>query len=273
MVRRATEGNDQIIGSELRDTIDGLGGDDRIFGREDNDRLSGGPGSDSIRGYDGNDSIFAGNDQSDDLNRLFGDDGNDRITGSLGRDSIFGGTGNDDLFGRENDDFVNGQAGRDFLVGGKGNDFVNGGSGNDILQGNGQFDDGEGQIDVLSGNGDGVDNGESDRDEFRLGTFNRVFYDDGIANTRGDEDVAVITDFDDGKDVIRLSGRVDYRFENVDGRGAGEGVGIFVDNSGGTVDELIGIVENVEISQLSSSKKIPVCSRFNFKLNSIKEKY
>lgn len=250
MSRKPSPGNDRIRGSELADTIDALAGNDAIFGRGGDDNLSGGVGSDSIRGGEGNDTIFAGEDSSDDLNQLFGDNGRDSITGSLGLDSIFGGADRDILSGGGNTDFIEGQDGSDRLMGGTGDDVLIGGNGDDTLIGVGEDDDGKGQIDVLIGFNT-FSNGESDRDLFVLGDRERVFYDDGNSNTQGEADFAVIQDFVDRQDAIQLNKDVDYRLENVDVRGAGKGVGIFVDNSGSTADELIGVVEDGDISQLT----------------------
>ena len=174
----------------------------------------------------------------------------------MGIDNLFGGEGNDLLRGEENDDGLVGEDGNDFLRGGEGNDLLTGGNGDDRLEGADFFfaEDGKGQIDNLTG-GKG-------KDVFVLGNFNgflpgRALYDDGDASSRGTDDFAVINDFTDGEDRIQLTGRFDYRLEEVDVRGF-TGVGIFIDNSGSTADELIGIVSDkitgVDISQLQISK-------------------
>lgn len=252
---RITEGDDRIFGDKIgsndnfNDTIDALGGNDSIFGLGGDDDLSGGEGNDSIRGGAGADHIFAGNDKINNFNRLFGDEGNDRITGSLGRDSLFGGADRDQLFGRENSDFLDGGDGSDRLFGGTGNDVVVGGSGGDFIQGTDQIvGAGRGEIDILSGF-----EAVSSRDTFVLGNSSRVFYDDGNDSTQGNNDLGVIEGFEDGSDRIQLHGRVDYRLENVSNLpGSGfSGVGVFVDNPGSNADELIGVIKNVDISQLS----------------------
>jgi Ca2+-binding RTX toxin-like protein len=247
MARRPSPGNDFIRGTNGADEIDALAGNDSVFGLGGDDDLSGGIGNDSIRGGDGADDIFAGNDLSDNFNRLFGDNGSDRITGSLGRDSVFGGADDDFLFGKENVDFLDGGDGNDVLFGGTGNDVVVGGNGSDLIQGTDQVGNGRGEKDILDGSESG-----GGRDTFILGNSSTVFYDDGIASSRGTNDFAEIEDFTDGKDSIQLNGRVNYRLENTR-IGFANGVGIFVDNSGSTADELIGIVEDVNISQLSIS--------------------
>ncbi|MBL0373030.1 endo alpha-1,4 polygalactosaminidase [Rhizobium sp. KVB221] len=70
---KPSERVDNLRGSNLAETVDGLGGNDRIDGRDGNDRLFGGAGDD----------------------RLLGGDGNDRLNGGLGKDRLTGGAGAD----------------------------------------------------------------------------------------------------------------------------------------------------------------------------------
>ena len=257
---RITEGNDRVFGDKIgsndnfNDNIDALGGNDSIFGLGGDDTLSGGAGNDSIRGGAGDDTIRGGNDSSNNFNRLFGDDGDDFIVGSVGLDSLFGGAGRDLLLGNDNNDFLVGGDGNDNMFGGEGNDVVVGENGDDFIQGTDIVnDDGKGQIDILYGFL-GFSNGESDRDTFVLGNQIRVFYDDGNSSTMGTDDFAVIKDFTDGQDQIQLNADVSYRLGNVSNLpGSGfSGVGVFVDNNGSS-DELIGVVQGANISQLSIS--------------------
>ncbi len=70
---KGTGGSDVLDGSEVRDTIYGLGGDDVVVGRGGSDILKGGPNQD----------------------RVYGGEGNDRVRGALGTDEVFGGPGDD----------------------------------------------------------------------------------------------------------------------------------------------------------------------------------
>lgn len=75
-------GNDVVLGSTGRDTIDGGIGNDTLFGNDGDDRLSGASGNDVLYGESGNDRLYAG----------------------TGSDSMFGGAGNDRLYVDPNDD-------------------------------------------------------------------------------------------------------------------------------------------------------------------------
>ncbi|OAB63328.1 hypothetical protein AY599_23210 [Leptolyngbya valderiana BDU 20041] len=155
------------------------------------DSLSGSPGIDAIVAGSGND--FLTDDESERI--LFGNTGNDTLDGAAGSDtiaagrdmdSVVGGAGNDFLFGNKGDDTLFGGDGADFLFGGQdadsligddGDDSLFGDRGNDILRG-GAGDD------VLTG-GEGFD-----RFDFAPG--------DGTNN--------IVTDFEDGVDIIGLVG-------------------------------------------------------------------
>ena len=92
-IREGGAGSDRLIGTALRDFIEGKGGNDLLYG-------------------------LGGNDVMD------GDAGNDRLYGGTGNDNMAGGNGNDQLYG---------QAGNDTLDGGAGSDLMNGGAGNDTF--------------------------------------------------------------------------------------------------------------------------------------------
>ena len=65
------------------------------------------------------------------VDHLFGYDGNDRLYGGGGNDALVGGTGNDYLDGGPANDTLNGQDGNDVLNGRAGDDAMAGGLGND----------------------------------------------------------------------------------------------------------------------------------------------
>jgi len=62
LVWGATDGSDEIFGTQGDDTIDGLGGDDALFGEEGNDTLIGGDGWDYLDGGPGGDTMIGGAD-------------------------------------------------------------------------------------------------------------------------------------------------------------------------------------------------------------------
>ena len=201
----AGDGDDKLAGGDGRDILDGNkgddiasggGGDDKIMGRSGNDRLNGGAGNDALWGGKGDDDL-AGTGGDDHLFGSFGNDrlsggsgddvlaaggGNDLLNGGYGNDTMGGGSGNDTLFGDQNDDLIDGGSGDDVLDGGNGSDDLRGGDGNDRL-------DGGGGRDLLRG-GSGAD------------TFVFSAAADSGVNGPGDR----IMDFEQGIDIIDLSG-------------------------------------------------------------------
>lgn len=93
--------------------------------------------------------------------------GRDQVNGMEGNDTINGGDDNDKLWGGDDNDVVNGDAGKDQLYGDAGDDILNGGTGNDQMTG------GVGADTFVFETGTGVD---------------------------------VVMDFEDGTDLIDLSG-------------------------------------------------------------------
>ncbi|MBE9039786.1 hypothetical protein IQ235_03130 [Oscillatoriales cyanobacterium LEGE 11467] len=170
------KGNDVIRGGFDDDTLAGQIGNDRIEGNEGNDVIFGNVGFDSIHGNTGNDSIYAG--QDDDVAK--GNAGRDTLIGDLGNDCLDGGADADLLFGNNGNDCLLGDSGNDLLYGGRDDDSLTGGLGNDILKG----DIGN---DLLTGSTGG------DRFDFRTGDGNDI-----------------ITDFQDGADIIGLSGGLTF---------------------------------------------------------------
>jgi Ca2+-binding RTX toxin-like protein len=203
-------GSDVMIGGGGRDKIIAGSGSSYLDGGDGNDQLFGSFGDDTAIGGNGNDVIFGdfGNDYLD------GGSGNDRMFGGFGDDLVFGGYGNDTLDGSVGSDVLSGGAGNDVLTGGTNGDpnkdaellfrdYVVGGSGNDILDG--FVGGGTIEIDNLIGGG-AVDanvnitlNPDGFRDTFVLGSSNGVYYAGG-----GDNDYALILDFEAGTDKLRL---------------------------------------------------------------------
>lgn len=186
-----------------------------------------------------NDDILKGTNKGEIIRALQGKDiidskgGNDFVYGGLGDDEIDGGRGNDNLAGNE---------GNDYLEAGRHNDILYGNEGDDLLVGvkakSGK--PGQGEMDVLVG-GDGAD-------IFILGDRSKVYYVDSDVNSGGEEDYALIKDFNLSQgDIIRLSGEIsDYTISGVTG-----GVGIYSTQFG--VDEMIAVVETDNISELNNS--------------------
>lgn len=168
-------GNNTINGSNVDDTIYGLGGNDHLNGRGGNDTIYGGTGDDDIEGNDGNDT-------------LYGEDGNDDISGGNGNDVLNGGAGADELFGDANDDTLYGGTGDDELHGGTGVDILDGGADDDTLwgdDGNDYLYGGAGRDRLFGGTGvDALDGGEGD-DELSGGTGN-----DSLSGGEGNDELS-----------------------------------------------------------------------------------
>lgn len=151
---------------------------DIIEGTEGNDTLSGGVGNDTIQGFAGHDI-------------LNGNEGNDLLYGYLGADSLFGETG---------DDFLSGGYGNDRLFGGEDNDTLNGNVGDDLLFG---------------GDGDDILQGGLGADRYAGGTGEDSFVFEKLTDsTQSNRDV--ITDFEQGTDVINLAGLSDQGIDGMD---------------------------------------------------------
>ncbi|NJK69288.1 MAG: hypothetical protein HC941_24670 [Microcoleus sp. SU_5_3] len=71
----ATEEDDEVLGTDLADTLNGLGGNDIINGVAGNDSLIAGAGNDGLDGGGGNDTLIGGL-------------GEDTLTGGLGSDTF-----------------------------------------------------------------------------------------------------------------------------------------------------------------------------------------
>ena len=104
--------NDSIIGGDMKDYIDGEGGDDVLDGGAGSDLITDQLGNDDINGGAGSDFIIdhSGND---DIN---GGDGDDRIFDWGGTDTISSGDGNDEISaGTSKSSHINGGDGFDSL--------------------------------------------------------------------------------------------------------------------------------------------------------------
>lgn len=87
-----TSGNDNIVGLDGDETIEGGGGNDILSGMGGNDKLDGGVGNDTLNGGTGEDA-------------LYGSTGDDILDGGADRDWLYGGDGNDTYrFGLDSDE-------------------------------------------------------------------------------------------------------------------------------------------------------------------------
>ncbi|MEZ0470990.1 beta strand repeat-containing protein [Luteimonas salinilitoris] len=110
-VVEGTAAGEQLLGTNDRDLIRGLGGDDTIFGFQGDDKLEGGDGNDYLSGGNGS---FSGS-------------GNDILIGGAGADTLVGEDGDDRLFGGAGDDTY-------YYASGSGSDVIdNTGGGNDWI--------------------------------------------------------------------------------------------------------------------------------------------
>ena len=116
----AGSGNDEVVGNDAANRLEGRAGNDRLVGGHGDDTLRGGRGDDRLNGVTGNDLLIGGS-------------GDDRLKGNLGDDTLEGGAGADRLDGSPGDDVLDGGGGTDWLVGGKGADRIDGGGGDDWL--------------------------------------------------------------------------------------------------------------------------------------------
>lgn len=165
-------GIENVVGSQLADTLTGDSGDNRLFGLGGNDVLDGGDGANVLVGGEGDDTITGGagednvdgGEGADTINGLDGDDlvqagaGNDQVLGGAGDDQLLGHDGDDRLEGGMGADELLGDGGADTLLGGDGHDTLAGGAGGDTLRGEAGddvylFDAGSGSDTILDAQG------------------------------------------------------------------------------------------------------------------------
>jgi len=142
LVIHGRAGDDTVIGGMGlayggggNDTLTGGDQVDKIYGEDGDDILDGAGGADIVKGDLGNDQLSGG-------------DGDDLVHGGDGADTLLGGLGADELHGELDNDIIHGGGGEDFVLGEGGDDSIDGGADNDSLFG----DAGDDQI--LGGDGD-----------------------------------------------------------------------------------------------------------------------
>jgi Ca2+-binding RTX toxin-like protein len=107
-------GDDTLVGSTARNTLEGLDGNDELFGGAQADLLRGGPGDDFIQG-DGAADVMEGEEGNDVLvgdaaagDRFVGGDGDDEVVGNTdgNRELVNCGAGNDVVEANDEDNFI-----------------------------------------------------------------------------------------------------------------------------------------------------------------------
>lgn len=165
----------------------------------------------------------------------------------IGNGTIAGGAGDDILLGGSGNETLDGGAGNDTLLGLGGNNLISGGAGDDVVTGGGIAFISNGSSPptlVVSADTNGIDTltGGQGSDRFVVG--GRANSNSGNADPPvilydelGNNDYALITDFDALQDVIELGGsKNDYRLD-VSPAGLPTGTALYRGN------ELIAIIQ------------------------------
>jgi Ca2+-binding RTX toxin-like protein len=256
-----TPNADTLTGTPQDDDIKSLEGDDRIIASNGNDKMDGGSGTNTVD-YSGLDRAIKtlplgaidkgglGIDTISNIQRIIGATGKgNTVDGSTAKGA---GTFDMDLannslkvnntpagplsfevvnfvnaIGTKNNDTIVGSNRNGRLTGGGGNDTIRGGTGNDRITGSDITARGVGEVDTLTGGGGS--------DRFILGNRDGAFY-----RGNGNNDYAMITDFNVLRDSIDLGSLRDFSF----------GIG-----SGGTIDLFAG--KDVNTRDLIAKIQIP----------------
>ena len=190
----AGSGNDQIIGGDGPNLIEGGGGNDYLQGGSAADTIEGGSGNDNIQTGTGNALVISGNGNDN----ITGQGGNDTIMAGSGKDNIDGGKGNDVITAGGGDDKIFGQGGnnvimvtgdgKDLIEGGSGSNYISGGMGNSVIygdaptpvaaSGNDTIYGGGGADTIYGGTGNNTIHGGSGNDLIEGGPLADVIYAD-----------------------------------------------------------------------------------------------
>lgn len=289
------DSDDNLIGDNRPNRLEGMGGKDFLKGKGNHDFLLGESGSDTLDGGRGNDHLIG--DSGDDS--ILGKDGNDYLDGGYGNDNLDGGKEDDNLSGWQGNDTIHGGLGYDTLVESgdrlvnSGNvDFVltntsltgvgidslrsiehvilSSGNGNNSLdasmftQGSVHLDGGRGDDQLIGGalNDTFVSSSGNDRltggagaNVFALNSRTRFLLSDR-SNPEKSGEYALITDFNQTRDQIKLEGSADMYILGSSPIDDKSGTSIHLDmNSNGIVDskdELVAIVQDTNNLNLSS---------------------
>jgi Ca2+-binding RTX toxin-like protein len=169
-----------------------------------------------------------------------GDGGDNDVIFSTDSDrSLATGAGNDVIGGSEGDDTLSGQEGNDIIAGLGGSDELRGGKGNDTLTGGGiSFTEDRLYVTVDTTGIDTLTGGAAD-DLFVIGGKSSATSGEVIVHydEAGNNDYALITDFDNTQDEIKLGGSIDdYRLGSSP-KDLPEGTALYQEN------ELIAIIQ------------------------------
>ena len=243
-----------------------------IYGESGNDILNGGNGSDLLEGGNGSDRLFG--DSGNDL--LNGGNGDDSINAEDGDDVVIGGAGNDGIFGGRGDDTISGVDTSVDNPGFNEIDTLQGGEGSDLFQlGDAErfyYDDGQ----ILSpGN---IPTGVGDYgliEDFALGEDLiqlNGFADQYVLQSTQDDSPFNENNLPSGTAVYRLTNIIVETDEPVDSPVLEESLSLGSTDESLTIKEqpipvepnalieLVGVVQNVDPSQLSLSDS----SQFTF---------
>ncbi len=178
-----SNGDDYFKGSSVNDRMSGLLGDDTLDGGNGQDYLEGNAGADLLRG---------GRDR-DLLLDHFNDNSNDTLQGGRGNDKIGSVGGQDVLEGGRGDDYLFATNGAHLLLGGRGDDHLTGGHMTNEY-GISTLDGGYGNDNILALGNTLITGGRGDD------TFVFLYVEHATSSAPN-----IITDFEQGKDVIDLS--------------------------------------------------------------------
>ncbi|MBE9091929.1 hypothetical protein IQ232_20050, partial [Microcystis aeruginosa LEGE 11464] len=153
---------------------------------------------------------------------------------NIERFNITGTQFNDTLQGANLDDILIGGAGNDTLTGGAGNDSITGVNSQSTTPGKGEIDN------ITGGTG---------RDTFILGDVNWIGYDDGNTTSAGNNDYALITDFNPTDDIIQIRGSSSDYLLTV----SGSNTNLYINKPGTEPDELIAVINNQTALSLTAS--------------------
>jgi serralysin len=171
----------------------------------------------------------------------------DIIFADDGDTSLASGAGDDILGGSEGDNILTGQEGNDIVAGLGGSDDLRGGKGNDTLTGGGvSFTEDRLLVTVDTTGIDTLTGGEGE-DLFVLGGESSSASGEIIIhyNEAGNDDYALITDFDQTQDEIKLGGSIDDYSLGSSPTDLPEGTAMYQEN------ELIAIIQGISDLSLS----------------------
>ncbi|MBT5411720.1 MAG: hypothetical protein HOK73_00275 [Cellvibrionales bacterium] len=277
-----SSGNDVIFGGYKADTITGGSGNDFICGGDGADSIDAGDGDDviysSVASLSEDSTINGGSGSNTLVFATPGESGcwtnesiNSSVTFNLASD-LSNASNFNNLGAGNNNDTLTGDDNANVIIGAGGDDTLNGGGGNDIIYGDDHLSDSSGTTygirsygitdgdDTINGGagddtiyGDGGDDtldGGAGADTYTGGAGIDVFTikaNDGGASISGAD---VVTDFDDGTDLIGMSG-LEYSQLTVE-QGTGDYANHVVVKKTDTGEFLV-LIQNTSLSSISNA--------------------